>query len=76
MLDSIQYALDHRDQAIQYALQYARDMGADKADRFVGMYVNDFTLDYGEQGRQAADDIKHDKAQVSHGIFDVVAEYP
>ena len=53
LLSSIRYALDHRDEAVAYALNYARDMGADLADRFVGMYVNDYTLDYGEVGRQA-----------------------
>ena len=50
---SIQYSLDHRPQAVQHALQYARDMGRDLADKFVGMYVNHWTLDYGERGREA-----------------------
>ena len=50
---SIQYALDHRDEALQYALNYARDMDVTLADKFVGMYVNHWTLDYGERGRQA-----------------------
>jgi len=50
--DSIKWGLDHRKQALQYALRYARDMGEDKADKFVGMYVNDYTLDYGPQGRE------------------------
>jgi len=50
---SIQYSLDHRSQAVEHALQYARDMGRDLADRFVGMYVNHWTLDYGERGREA-----------------------
>jgi len=50
---SIQYSLDHRDDAVQYALQFARDMSRDLADIFVGMYVNHWTLDYGEQGREA-----------------------
>ena len=53
LLRSIQYALEHRPDAIQYALHYARDMGQGLADRFVGMYVNQWTLDYGEQGREA-----------------------
>ena len=53
LLASIRYALAHRDEAIDYALNYARDMGRDLADRFVGMYVNDWTLDYGPVGRQA-----------------------
>jgi 1,4-dihydroxy-6-naphthoate synthase len=50
---SIQYALDHRDEALQYALKYARDMDVTLADRFVGMYVNHWTLDYGDRGRAA-----------------------
>jgi 1,4-dihydroxy-6-naphthoate synthase len=51
--ESIRYALDHRDDALAYALQYARDMDRGLADRFVGMYVNDWTLDYGPRGRAA-----------------------
>lgn len=50
---SIQYSLDHRDQAVQYALQFGRDLDQKLADRFVGMYVNHWTLDYGPRGRQA-----------------------
>jgi len=50
---SIQFSLDHRTEAVQHALQYARDMGRDLADRFVGMYVNHWTLDYGERGRES-----------------------
>jgi 1,4-dihydroxy-6-naphthoate synthase len=50
---SIQYALDHRQEALEYALQYARDMDVKLADQFVGMYVNNWTLDYGERGRLA-----------------------
>lgn len=51
--ESIRYSLEHRDAALEYALQYARDMDKSLADRFVGMYVNDWTLDYGERGREA-----------------------
>ena len=51
--ESIQYALDHREEALAYAMQFARDMPAELADRFVGMYVNDVTLDYGDEGRRA-----------------------
>jgi len=51
--DSIRYGLDHRAEAVEHALRYARDMGLEMADRFVGMYVNDWTLDYGERGREA-----------------------
>jgi 1,4-dihydroxy-6-naphthoate synthase len=51
--ESIRYGLEHRRDALQHALQYARDMDITLADRFVGMYVNDWTLDYGERGRAA-----------------------
>jgi 1,4-dihydroxy-6-naphthoate synthase len=51
--ESIQYSLDHRDAALEYALNYARDMDKSLADRFVGMYVNEWTLDYGPRGREA-----------------------
>lgn len=50
---SIQFSLDHRAEAVNHALQYARDMGRDLADRFVGMYVNHWTLDYGDKGRES-----------------------
>lgn len=48
---SIQYSLEHREGGLAYAMNYARDMETELADRFVGMYVNDYTLDYGERGR-------------------------
>jgi 1,4-dihydroxy-6-naphthoate synthase len=51
--ESIRYSLQHRAEAVEHALQYARDMGRDLADRFVGMYVNHWTLDYGERGRES-----------------------
>ena len=51
--DSIQHALDHREQALDYAMQFARDLDSSLANRFVGMYVNERTLDYGEDGRTA-----------------------
>ena len=50
---SIQYSLDHRLEALQYALKFAGDMDPELADRFVGMYVNHWTLDYGDVGRKA-----------------------
>jgi 1,4-dihydroxy-6-naphthoate synthase len=50
---SIQYSLDHRTEAVGHALQYARDMGRGLADKFIGMYVNHWTLDYGEKGRES-----------------------
>ena len=51
--ESIQYSLDNRDDALQYAMQFARDMDIELADRFVAMWVNDLTLDYTERGRTA-----------------------
>jgi len=51
--ESIQYALDHREEVLTYALQFARGVDAPTADRFVSMYVNDWTLAYGERGRRA-----------------------
>jgi 1,4-dihydroxy-6-naphthoate synthase len=50
---SIRYSLEHRAEAVGHALQFARDMGRDLADQFVGMYVNHWTLDYGERGRES-----------------------
>ena len=54
---SIQYALDHRDEALDYALQFGRDLDRQKADQFIGMYVNDWTLDFGPIGRQAVTEL-------------------
>ena len=51
--ESIQYSLEHRDDALQYAMQFARDMDQALADRFVAMWVNDLTLDYTDRGREA-----------------------
>ena len=51
--DSIQHALDHREQALEYAMQFARELDARTASRFVSMYVNERTLDYGADGREA-----------------------
>ena len=51
--ESIQYGLNHRKEALDHALHYARDMDVGLADKFVGMYVNDWTLDYGPRGREA-----------------------
>ncbi len=50
---SIRFSLDNRSDAVEHSLQYARDMGIDLADKFVGMYVNDWTLDYGNAGRES-----------------------
>ncbi len=54
---SIEYSLAHRKEAVQHALQYARDMGEELADQFVGMYVNQWTIDYGDVGRKAVHEL-------------------
>jgi 1,4-dihydroxy-6-naphthoate synthase len=56
---SIQYSLDHRARGLEYAMTYARDMETALADKFVGMYVNDYTLDYGDKGRAAVRELLH-----------------
>jgi 1,4-dihydroxy-6-naphthoate synthase len=53
LLNSIEYALAHRTEAVDFALHYARDMDTTLADQFVGMYVNQWTVDYGPRGREA-----------------------
>ncbi len=54
---SVVYALEHRDAALNYAMQFAREMDLELADKFVGMYVNRWTLGYGERGRQAVSEL-------------------
>lgn len=58
--DSIAFGLKHRDEAVQYSMQFGRGLDRARTDRFVGMYVNDLTLDYGERGRQAVERLLHD----------------
>ena len=53
MRESIDFGLEHRDEAVEHSMAYARDMNKRLADKFIGMYVNDFTRDYGEKGRTA-----------------------
>ncbi|MDR0870603.1 MAG: ABC transporter substrate-binding protein [Planctomycetaceae bacterium] len=55
--ESIQYSLDHRDDALDYALQFGRGLQRNDADKFVGMYVNDWTLDFGDRGRKAVNEL-------------------
>ena len=55
--ESVAYALDHREAALAYAMQFARDMNPELADKFIGMYVNRWRLDYGEEGRRAVRDL-------------------
>lgn len=71
MRDSIQYALDHREESLVYALQFARDMEAPLAEKFVGMYVNHYTVDCGELVPKAAQkllDMGHDAGLIPHRV--------
>ncbi len=55
--ESVEYGLEHRDDALKYAMQFARDMETELADQFVGMYVNKWTLGYGEKGKAAVTEL-------------------
>lgn len=69
--ESIQYGLDHREEALSYAMRFARDMERRLADRFIGMYVNDLTLDYGERGRAAVHRLlamAHEQGVIPHKV--------
>jgi 1,4-dihydroxy-6-naphthoate synthase len=55
--DSVEYGLGHRDEALNYAMQFARDMESETADKFIAMYVNKWTLDYGDRGKQAVTEL-------------------
>jgi 1,4-dihydroxy-6-naphthoate synthase len=55
--ESIQFGLEHREPALKYALQFGRGLDNQKADKFVGMYVNDWTLDFGPRGRKAVHEL-------------------
>jgi len=69
--NAIKYALDHREEALNYAMTYARDLGRDLADRFVGMYVNELTVDYADSGRQALArlfEMAHEKGILSSAV--------
>jgi 1,4-dihydroxy-6-naphthoate synthase len=69
--DSIQHALDNRDAALEYAMQFARDLDTTLANRFVGMYVNDRTLDYGEDGKLAIRkllEMGHERGIIPHKV--------
>jgi 5,8-dihydroxy-2-naphthoate synthase len=61
---SIEFSLANREEAVAHALQYARDMGTDLADKFVGMYVNDWTIDYGDKGREAVRELLRRGAEI------------
>src|SRR5882672_1981488 len=69
--ESIQYSLDNREDALQYAMQFAREMDPALADRFVAMWVNDLTLDYGERGREAVRRLLaegHERGIIPHAV--------
>jgi 1,4-dihydroxy-6-naphthoate synthase len=71
MRDSIQYALDHREEALNYALQFAGDMDPQLAEKFVGMYVNHYTVDCGELVPKAAQkllDMGHEAGLIPHRV--------
>ena len=71
MRESIQYALDHREESLVYAMQFARDMEAPLAEKFVGMYVNHYTVDCGELVPKAAQkllDLGHDAGLIPHRV--------
>ena len=72
MRESIDFGLEHRDEAVEHSMAYARDMNKRLADKFIGMYVNDFTRDYGEKGRSA---IRRFLSDAKHaGYIDNLAE--
>lgn len=69
--ESIQHGLDHRDEALAYAMQFARDLDPNLADKFVGMYVNERTLNYGEDGREAIRrllQMGHERGVIPHPV--------
>jgi 1,4-dihydroxy-6-naphthoate synthase len=71
MRESIQYALDHREESLNYAMQFARDMEAPLAEKFVGMYVNHYTVDCGELVPKAAQkllDLGHEAGLIPHRV--------
>jgi 5,8-dihydroxy-2-naphthoate synthase len=72
---SIRYSLDHREDALNYALQYARDMDRATADKFVGMYVNDWTIDYGQKGREAVRRLLAEAAEVGAISYPIQVEF-
>lgn len=72
---SIEYGLDHRQEAVAHAMAYARDMNTQLADRFIGMYVNNYTLDYGDRGRAAVQRFLADAARAGYIDKPVAVEF-
>jgi len=70
--ESIKYSLAHRSEAVEHAMKYARDMGRELADQFVGMYVNQWTIDYGAVGRRAVRELLARGAEI--GMVPVIGE--
>jgi 1,4-dihydroxy-6-naphthoate synthase len=68
LADSIRAGLDHRSEALAYAMEFSRGLEPHLADRFVGMYVNELTCDYGDEGRQAVEELLH-RAEAL-GVYD------
>jgi len=66
LYDSIKFALDHRNEALDYALGFGRGLQRNDADKFVGMYVNDWTLDFGDVGRRAVKELL--QQAYDHGV--------
>jgi 1,4-dihydroxy-6-naphthoate synthase len=79
MRDSIRYSLEHREEALEYAMQFARGLDHSTADHFVSMYVNHWTLDYGEPGRRAVQtllDRAFEKGLIPSKVTAEFVEYP
>jgi 1,4-dihydroxy-6-naphthoate synthase len=72
LYESIKYGLDHREAAVDYALGFGRGLDRNKADKFVGMYVNDWTLDFGPRGREAVRQLL--KRGYEAGVIDRLVE--
>ncbi len=70
--ESIQYSLNHRKEAVDYAMKFARDMEREKADKFIGMYVNELTIDYGERGKKSIELFL--KEAYEKGFIDILPE--
>jgi 5,8-dihydroxy-2-naphthoate synthase len=75
MRESIEYGLAHREEAVRHSLPYARDMDAPLAGKFIGMYVNDFTRDYGETGRAAIREFLGQGRKAGHIAKEVAVEF-
>jgi 1,4-dihydroxy-6-naphthoate synthase len=73
--ESIRYGLDHREEALRHAEQYGRDLDHERTDKFVGMYVNDWTLDFGPRGREAVTTLLHRAHQAGIIPHPVVPEF-